>query len=304
MKPKVEWIKIPAGKFLFGLSDEQKEDIRGKLWKELTSGISDEKKHQLMDLINRRTKANFKFSKEDMKIVDYAKPGLVAAEAILFQVPSMIETYLDTFYVSRYPITNEQLHLFVRESPQKMRDHYRFHNQNISKEDKDLPAMTDWHLADLFSQWLGARLPTVTEWEKAARGDDGRLYPWGDTWDVSKGNLQSESRDFIQRKDWKGYSSFTPIDSFPSGKSPYGVMDMVGNVGEWTLTINQKGQEDIHIIKSWNKKHGGVTPWFNNIVALQHHGGSAFRRKSEFVGFRIVKDTWQKMYWNGWKQPN
>lgn len=305
MRPKIDWVEIPAGKFLFGLSTEQKEKIKNKVWNELASGISDARKLQVIDLVTRKKKSNFTLSKVDLEILKDENLGnIVAAETILDRLPPMKEFSLDTFYISRYPITNEQLNQFVSKTSKRMRDHYWFYNQKISDDDKDLPATTDWHLASIFSQWLGARLPTVTEWEKAARGDDGRLYPWGNLWDVSRGNLQDESREFIERKVWKGYSSFTPVDSYPNGKSPYGVFDMAGNVSEWTMTIKDDGQGDSHIIKSWSVKHGGVTPWFNNIVTHEHPGEFAFQSEAEFVGFRILKDTWQNTYWDGWDKPD
>lgn len=82
---------------------------------------------------------------------------------------------------------------------------------------EDEPVYAFYSEAQHYCQWVGKRLPTEAEWEKAARGTDGRLFPWGDEWDKDRVALE-----------------ISPVGSHPKDNSPYGVLDMAGNIGEWT----------------------------------------------------------------------
>ena len=79
-----------------------------------------------------------------------------------------------------------------------------------------------WTKAQEYCQAMGKRLPTEAEWEKAARGTDGREYPWGNEWHPDYANVGQNEQDLM------------PVGSYEQGKSPYGVYDMAGNVMEWT----------------------------------------------------------------------
>ena len=136
------------------------------------------------------------------------------------EAPEYIES-VDKFYIDRYEVTNAEYEKFTYDT--KREEPYHWPNGKVPKNKKNHPVIyVNWHDASEYCKWKGKRLPTEQEWEKAARGDSGNIYPWGNTWAINKSNHP-----------YKGSTGTEPVGSYPNGKSPYGLYDMSGNVWEW-----------------------------------------------------------------------
>ena len=132
---------------------------------------------------------------------------------------------LDAYYIDKYEVSNENYLNFVKASNYKTPGHWR--GQSIAPGLERFPIVgISWFDAAKYCEWEGKRLPTEAEWEKAAKGgEDERRYTWGNDFDYNKANLSDNPENSGDIKE---------VDSFESGKSPYGVFNMVGNVWEWT----------------------------------------------------------------------
>lgn len=125
------------------------------------------------------------------------------------------------YKIDKYPVTNAQYARFVAATGYRPPLHWK--DGKIPEGEETHPVtMVSWTNANDYAEWAGKRLPTEIEWEKAARGTDGRRWPWGNNMDATRLNT------------YYAMGSTTPFDAYPNGASHYGVMDMVGNVNEWT----------------------------------------------------------------------
>ena len=145
-----------------------------------------------------------------------------------------------------------------------------------NKPDHPVVGVT-YYEAAAYAKWVGKRLPTEREWEKAARGEGGReypwKYPWGDTFDKLKCNSAEAGLDHT-----------TPVTQYTNGVSPYGCYDMAGNVWEWCAGWYDEERKD------WRVVRGGS--WHNSQESL--HVSNRFRtyadRQNNNIGFRLTQD--------------
>jgi formylglycine-generating enzyme required for sulfatase activity len=178
--------------------------------------------------------------------------------------------YLSEFRIGKYPVTNAQYAAFVRATQHEAPEHWERGEVPSGKENN--PAVyVSWHDAVAFCQWLSRetgktfRLPTEAEWEKAARGTDGWIYPWGNEWDEAK--LNSEEA---------GPGDTTPVGQYsPDGDSPYGAADMSGNVWEWCADWFN-GEEYQHRAKSTVRDPQGPKEGASRVL----RGGSFLNARS------------------------
>jgi formylglycine-generating enzyme required for sulfatase activity len=176
--------------------------------------------------------------------------GLTAVEKVvidggLFLMGETAEPVdLAEFQIAQYPVTNAAYYEFVQETNRRRPDHWPLDGRYPPALARHPVVFVSWEDAAAFTEWLGASLPSEAEWEKAARGTDGRIYPWGNEFAAENCNT-SESKT----------EGTKAVDAHPDGASPYGVMDMAGNVWEWTTTFYQEG-EDWRVLKggAWDYK--------------------------------------------------
>jgi formylglycine-generating enzyme required for sulfatase activity len=192
--------------------------------------------------------------------------------------------YLPDYYLARTPVTNAQYAAFLEATDHMPPPHWKGGNPPKGKEDHPVIWVT-WHDAVAYCNWLSEitgkayRLPSEAEWEKGARGTDGRIYPWGDELpDKSRGNFGDKVGDT------------TPVGQYsPRGDSPYGVADMAGNVWEWCHSLYKSYPYD--------PKDGREDPEASGARVLR---GGAFGTDEEIV--RCASRDWDNPSDQDWPQ--
>ncbi|MBM4442986.1 MAG: formylglycine-generating enzyme family protein [Candidatus Rokubacteria bacterium] len=219
---------------------------------------------------------------------------------------------LDAFHIDRHEVTNALFECFVRATNhrttaeregtgwvyalkgstwewQKIRGAtwQQPNGPGSQARANDPVVQVSWHDAAAYCRWAGRRLPTEAEWEKAARGTDERRFPWGETWEAAKANGDMAMRAFL------------PVGSYADGASPYGALDMAGNVAEWVADwfgaayYQQSPAKNPTGPKSGDRRVLRGGSWDDYPVYLR----TTFRNESpadyrvNVVGFRCARDA-------------
>ena len=206
--------------------------------------------------------------------------------------------HLAEYFISKYPITNYQYQVFKdATAPRKFGDLPGRGGIWQCPPGKELHPVVDisWDEATAFCMWLSQetgvifRLPSEAEWEKAARGSDGGIFPWGNVWDASKANIEEQ------------YKGTTAVGQFsPEGDSPYGVSDLAGNVWEWCA--DRYGEEEYRSRKKVTRNPYGPEEGEGVVVrggafdksakhtrCAQRNWYYPFKRRRD-VGFRVAAE--------------
>ncbi|MFA5926132.1 MAG: formylglycine-generating enzyme family protein [Parcubacteria group bacterium] len=181
---------------------------------------------------------------------------------------------LGDFYIDKKEASNGDYKMFVdatnHETPSLWGD------QNLNSP--NLPIVgVDWNDADAYCRWIEKRLPTEAEWEKAARSADGRIWPWGNTWDGAKDNHGRSTEYGFDESD--GYKYTAPVGA-ELGMSPYGVLNMAGNAYEWVADdFNAHPENDKYIQQDFNKG-------FKVLKGGAYTDGQSEQRPASRVGYQ------------------
>ena len=178
------------------------------------------------------------------------------------------EIELPEFWIDKAPVTNAEYARFVAETGHEPPRHWE--GKTPPKQIADHPVTyVSWDDAVAYAKWAGGRLPTEEEWEKAARGTDGREYPWGD-------RPPDERRCNFGMK----VGDTTPVGQYsPQGDSPYGCVDMAGNVWEWTASKHEHAGP---------VKRGGAFDWPREDVRCDRRNWDFSGYRDGDLGFRVV----------------
>ncbi|CAG0938649.1 Formylglycine-generating enzyme [Candidatus Brocadiaceae bacterium] len=178
--------------------------------------------------------------------------------------------YIEAFYIDKFPITNSQYKKFVEETGG--REPLFWNNERFNKPSQPVVGVS-WKEAVAYAKWAGKRLPREVEWEKAARGIDGREYPWG--------NIQPDITMAVYNLD-PNTGAPAPVGDRKEGASPYGCFDMAGNVWEWCEDWYEEGKFRVVRGGSWVNHH--------YILRSAYRSCSFPEGKDNNVGFRCVKN--------------
>jgi formylglycine-generating enzyme required for sulfatase activity len=219
--------------------------------------------------------------------IEFSYEVTTSEDFIPYPEVSGVPIKVDSFLIDKYPVTNAQYYEFLQSSGYRTADttrYLRHWEMDIYKQGQERYPVVYLSYEDMkaYAKWAGKRLPTQAEWQLSAQGTDKRKWPWGDEF---HGTLCNNA-----------FGIATPVDAFTKGMSPYGVVDLVGNVWQVTNDMYFNGSYYFTVIRggsfykpdsSWWYIQGGPQPLDKTQIMLMVSQG--FDRNAT-VGFRCVKD--------------
>ncbi len=185
---------------------------------------------------------------------------------------------IDSFLMDQYEVTNSDYERFIEAAGDPAPPHWK--GSKPQEEIRNHPVThVNWDDAQAYAKWAGKRLPSADEWEYAARGPLGFKYPWGNEWNPERCN----GYDARKRQSFIGINT-TPVDQYPDGASPFGVMDLAGNVAEWTGDQTRPGPNDSRIVMSSGWMHSHPFHFRGAWRGLSQHNIN----RNRFLGFRCA----------------
>ncbi len=196
--------------------------------------------------------------------------------------------HVPAFYIDETEVTNEDFKKFIDATaytpkwPKNFLQHWK--NGTYPKGRGKHPVVwVSLQDAKAYARWAGKRLPTEIEWQKAAQGPDRRDWPWGNIYDPGKANMDSDDTK--------------PVGSYPEGASPYGCLDMIGNVWEWTDSFASDGYHYFCWIRGGSYFFAKGSRWYMQGGPITTYQRAKFwlltpaLNRSSSIGFRCAKDA-------------
>lgn len=199
--------------------------------------------------------------------------------------------HLSSFYIDRYPVTNAEFKKFVDATHYEAKDDHNFlrdwkggtYPDGWANKPVTWVSLED---ARSYAAWAGKRLPHEWEWQYAAEGPDGRTYPWGSNWDTSRVPAPDTARNVRPPTD---------VGAYPAGASPFGVMDLVGNVWQWTDEFQDEHTRAAILRGGSYHQPQGSRWYFPQAYRLDEHGKYLLMApgidRAATIGFRCVRDA-------------